>query len=312
MPICIDKDLPAKEILERENVFCMDYERAHTQQIRPLEIVILNLMPTKQDTELHLLRSLSNTPLQINITFLQTESYRPTHVAESHMEKFYMFFSEIKSRRFDGMIITGAPLEQMEFEEVAYWPELCEIMEWSKTHVTSTLHICWGAQAGLYYHHGVPKIYLDKKLSGVYKHYPLHKKTPLIRGFDDIFYVPHSRYTASDANFIWNNNHLITVGASDEAGPYLIMNATGSQIFVTGHPEYDVMTLDYEYKRDIGKGLEIDVPQHYYVDDDPAKGPIKSWRCHANMMYTNWLNYYVYQITPYDLEEDLCLEACMI
>ncbi len=312
MPICIDKDLPAKEILEKENVFCMDYERAHTQQIRPLEIVILNLMPTKQDTELHLLRSLSNTPLQINITFLQTESYRPTHVAESHMEKFYMFFSQIKHKRFDGMIITGAPLEQMEFEEVSYWPELCEIMEWTKTHVTSTLHICWGAQAGLYYHHGVPKIYLDKKLSGVYKHYPLHKKTPLIRGFDDIFYVPHSRYTASDANFIWNNNHLITVGASDEAGPYLIMNATGSQIFVTGHPEYDVMTLDYEYRRDIGKGLEIDVPQHYYVDDDPAKGPIKSWRCHANMMYTNWLNYYVYQITPYDLEEDLCLEACMI
>jgi homoserine O-succinyltransferase len=217
------------------------------------------------------------------------------------MEKFYTFFSKIKKRKFDGMIITGAPLEKIPFEEVEYWEELTQIMEWSKTNVTSTLHICWGAQAGLYYHYGIRKIFLDKKLSGVYKHYPLMRKTPLVRGFDDIFYVPHSRYTASDAQMIRNNPNLKIVGESEEAGPYLIMNEDGSQIFVTGHPEYDVMTLDYEYKRDIAKGLDIDVPQNYYVDDDPQKGPIKSWRCHANMMYTNWLNYYVYQITPYDL-----------
>lgn len=301
MPIRIDKELPAKKILEKENVFVMDMERAISQDIRPLEIVILNLMPTKQDTELHLLRSLSNTPLQIDITFLQTETYRPRHASESHMEKFYTFFSQIKHRKFDGMIITGAPLEKIEFEEVKYWDELKEIMEWSKTNVTSTLHICWGAQAGLYYHYGIKKIFLDKKLSGVYKHYPIHKKTPLVRGFDDIFYVPHSRYTASDMDAIRNCEELIILGESKEAGPYLIMDKTGSRIFVTGHPEYDVLTLDYEYKRDVAKGLEIDVPQNYYVEDDPKKGPMKSWRCHANMMYTNWLNYYVYQMTPYDL-----------
>jgi homoserine O-succinyltransferase len=217
------------------------------------------------------------------------------------MEKFYTFFSKIKDKKYDGMIITGAPLEKIPFEEVEYWEELENIMEWSKTNVTSTLHICWGAQAGLYYHYGIRKIFLDKKLSGVYKHYPMMRKTPLIRGFDDVFYVPHSRYTASDAQMIRDNEHLQIVGESEEAGPYLIMNENGSQIFVTGHPEYDVMTLDYEYRRDIAKGLDIDVPQNYYVDDDPAKGPIKSWRCHANMMYTNWLNYYVYQITPYNL-----------
>lgn len=301
MPIRIDKELPAKKILEKENVFVMDMERAISQDIRPLEILILNLMPTKQDTELHLLRSLSNTPLQIDITFLQTESYRPRHVSESHMEKFYTFFSAIRHKKFDGLIITGAPLEKIEFEEVKYWEELKEIMEWSKTNVTSTLHICWGAQAGLYYHYGIKKIFLDKKLSGVYKHYPLHKKTPLVRGFDDVFYVPHSRYTASDMEAIRKHPDLTIVGESKEAGPYLIMDESGSQIFVTGHPEYDVMTLDYEYKRDVAKGLDIEVPQNYYVDDDPAKGPIKSWRCHANMMYTNWLNYYVYQMTPYDL-----------
>ena len=301
MPIRIDSALPAKKILEKENIFVMDMERALTQRIRPLEIVILNLMPTKQDTELHLLRSLSNTPLQINITFLQTETYRPKHVSESHMEKFYTFFSKMKDKKYDGLIITCAPLEQLEFEDVKYWDELTQIMEWSKTNVTSTLHICWGAQAGLYYHYGVKKIYLDKKLSGVYKHYPLLKKTPLVRGFDDIFYVPHSRYTASDAQAIRDHKDLKIVGESQEAGPYLIMNEDGSQIFVTGHPEYDVLTLDYEYKRDLAKGLDIEVPQNYYVDNDPEKGPIKSWRCHANMMYTNWLNYYVYQTTPYDL-----------
>lgn len=301
MPIRIDGELPAKKILERENVFVMDMERAIAQDIRPLEIVILNLMPTKQATELHLLRSLSNTPLQIDVTFLQTESYRPKHVSKSHMEKFYTFFSKIKHKKFDGMIITGAPLEKIEFEQVEYWKELTEIMEWTKTNVTSTLHICWGAQAALYYHYGIKKIFLDKKLSGVYKHRTIHKKTPLVRGFDDVFCVPHSRYTASDMDEIRNCKDLIILGESDEAGPYLIKNETGSQIFVTGHPEYDVMTLDYEYKRDIAKGLDIDIPQNYYIDDDPKKGPIKSWRCHANMMYTNWLNYYVYQLTPYDL-----------
>lgn len=301
MPIRIDNDLPAKAILEEENIFVMDKERACTQDIRPLRIVILNLMPNKLDTELHLLRSLSNTPLQLDITFLQTESYVPTHVPGSHLEKFYHYFSEIRDYKYDGLIITGAPVELKEFEEVAYWDEVAQIMEWSKTHVTSTLHICWAAQAGLYYHYGIKKHVLDKKISGVYEHHPLHNKIPLVRGFDDMFYVPHSRNTGVDGEAIRRNKELTVAAESDETGPYLILNRDGSQIFVTGHPEYDVMSLDQEYRRDLKKGLNPEIPKNYYKDNDPAKGPVKSWRCHANAMYYNWLNYYVYQVTPYIL-----------
>ncbi len=301
MPIRIDNDLPAKAILEEENIFVMDKERACTQDIRPLRIAILNLMPNKLDTELHLLRSLSNTPLQLDITFLQTESYVPTHVPGSHLEKFYHYFSEIKDCKYDGLIITGAPVELKEFEEVAYWDEVAQIMEWSKTHVTSTLHICWAAQAGLYYHYGIKKHVLDKKISGVYEHHPLHNKIPLVRGFDDMFYVPHSRNTGVDGEAIRRNKELTVAAESDETGPYLILNRDGSQIFVTGHPEYDVMSLDQEYRRDLKKGLNPEIPKNYYKDNDPAKGPVKSWRCHANAMYYNWLNYYVYQVTPYIL-----------
>ena len=301
MPIRIDNDLPAKAILEEENIFVMDKERACTQDIRPLRIAILNLMPNKLDTELHLLRSLSNTPLQLDITFLQTESYIPTHVPGTHLEKFYHYFSEIQDHKFDGLIITGAPVELKEFEEVDYWEEVAKIMEWSKTHVTSTLHICWAAQAGLYYHYGIKKYVLDKKISGVYEHHPLHNKIPLVRGFDDTFYVPHSRNTAVDGEAIHQNKELTIAAESDETGPYLILNQDGSQIFVTDHPEYDVMSLDQEYKRDTKKGLDPEIPKNYYKDNDPAKGPVKSWRCHANAMYSNWLNYYVYQVTPYVL-----------
>ena len=227
-----------------------------------------------------------------------------THVSESHMEKFYNYFSEIKDKRFDGLIITGAPVELKEFEEVDYWDEVVEIMEWSKTHVTSTLHICWAAQAGLYYHYGIKKHILNKKISGVYEHHPLHNKLPIIRGFDDKFYVPHSRNTGVDGEAIRKNKELTIVAESDETGPYIILNSTGSQVFVTGHPEYDVMSLHYEYVRDVKRGLNPDIPKNYYKDDDPTKKPVKSWRCHANAMYYNWLNYYVYQVTPYDLEKD--------
>ncbi|MDD4369813.1 MAG: homoserine O-succinyltransferase [Anaerostipes sp.] len=304
MPIRIDAALPAKAILEKENVFVMDMDRAGTQDIRPLKIVILNLMPTKLETELHLLRSLSNTPLQLDITFLQTESYTPTHVPEAHMEKFYTVFSKIKEKKFDGMIITGAPVELKEFEEVDYWDEVAAIMEWSKTNVTSTLHICWAAQAGLYYHYGIKKEALDQKISGVYRHHTVHKKTPLVRGFDDYFYAPHSRNTAVDGEAVRKNKDLMIVAESEETGPYAIVNKTGNQIFVTGHPEYDVMTLDTEYQRDVKKGLNPDVPKNYYLDDNPEKGPVKSWRCHANTLYNNWLNYYVYQNTPYHWADD--------
>lgn len=232
---------------------------------------------------------------------MQTESYIPTHVPGTHLEKFYHYFSEIQDHKYDGLIITGAPVELKEFEEVAYWEEVAKIMEWSKTHVTSTLHICWAAQAGLYYHYGIKKHVLDKKISGVYEHHPLHNKIPLVRGFDDKFFVPHSRNTGVDGDAIHRNKELIVAAESNETGPYLILNQDGSQIFVTGHPEYDVMSLDQEYWRDVKKGLNPEIPKNYYKDNDPAKGPVKSWRCHANAMYSNWLNYYVYQVTPYIL-----------
>ena len=299
MPIKIQSDLPVKEILEKENLFVMDENRAMHQDIRPIYILILNLMPLKEETELQLLRSLSNTPLQVDVSFMAVESHQAKNTSRSHLNKFYQTFSELKDKKFDGMIITGAPVEQMEFEEVDYWEEVTQIMDWSEKNVTSTIHICWGAQAGLYYRYGVQKHELDKKLSGIYMHHTFHRKTPLVRGFDDIFYVPHSRYTGVDKDEIVKNPHLEIVAESDEAGPYLIIGDEGKNIFVTGHPEYDILTLDKEYKRDLAKGLNPDIPVNYYPDNDPSKTPIKSWRCHANTLYANWLNYYVYQITPY-------------
>lgn len=301
MPIKIDNDLPVKKILEQENIFVMDENRALSQDIRPLDILILNLMPLKEDTELQLLRSLSNTPLQVNISFIRTMSYESKHVSVAHLERFYTNFESVRNRKWDGLIITGAPVELMEFEEVEYWRELTEIMDWSKNNVTSTLHICWGAQAGLYYRYGVKKHVIDKKLSGVYRHYTFHKRTPLVRGFDDSFLVPQSRYTEVDKQAIIDNPLLEIVAESEVTGPYLIIGEDGKNIFVTGHPEYDTLTLDQEYKRDVKKGIDPEIPVNYYPDDDPTKNPIKSWRCHANTLYTNWLNYYVYQVTPYQL-----------
>jgi homoserine O-succinyltransferase len=303
MPIKVQNDLPAKKILENENIFMMDEKRAISQDIRPLKIAILNLMPLKEDTEVQLMRSLSNTPLQLDITFLTTASYVGKNTATSHLDTFYLTFDDIKNEKFDGLIITGAPVELMEFEEVAYWDELRSIMEWSKKNVTSTLHICWGAQAGLYYHYGIKKLMLGKKLSGVYEHKVEKRKTPLVRGFDDIFKIPHSRYTESDNDAIRNDERLIVLAESETAGIFLCMSTDGRQIFVMGHPEYDRMTLDKEYKRDVGKGLDPEIPKNYYPDDDPTREPILSWRGHANTLYTNWVNYYVYQVTPYEIHD---------
>lgn len=303
MPIKIQSDLPAKAELEEENIFVMDENRAISQNIRPLEIIVLNLMPIKQDTELQLLRGLSNTPLQIDVTFLQMSSHVSKNTSASHIKKFYQTFEEIKNNNYDGMIITGAPVEKLDFEEVNYWDELITVMEWSKKHVTSTIHICWGAQAGLYYHYGIKKELLPKKLSGVYKHRVMNRKEPLVRGFDDVFMAPHSRYTQASRQQILDNPRLKVLADSDEAGIYIVLGDGGKEIFVMGHPEYDRLTLDQEYKRDIDKGIEPDRPVNYYPDDDCNRKPLLSWRSHANNLYTNWLNYYVYQITPYDLNE---------
>ena len=303
MPIKIQSDLPAKAELEEENIFVMDENRAISQNIRPLEIIVLNLMPIKQDTELQLLRGLSNTPLQIDVTFLQMSSHVSKNTSASHIKKFYQTFEEIKNNNYDGMIITGAPVEKLEFEEVNYWDELITVMEWSKKHVTSTIHICWGAQAGLYYHYGIKNELLPKKLSGVYKHRVMNRKEPLVRGFDDVFMAPHSRYTQASRQQILDNPRLKVLADSDEAGIYIVLGDGGKEIFVMGHPEYDRLTLDQEYKRDIDKGIEPDLPVNYYPDDDCNRKPLLSWRSHANNLYTNWLNYYVYQITPYDLNE---------
>lgn len=301
MPIKIPGDLPAKSILEAENIFVMDELRATTQDIRPLQILILNLMPIKQDTELQLLRALSNTPLQIDITFLQLATHVSKNTAASHLNKFYCVFDDISSLNFDGMIITGAPVEQMEFEEVSYWEELTRIMEWSKTHITSTFHICWGAQAGLYYHYGIKKELLPKKAFGIFEHRVLNRKTALVRGFDDYFLAPHSRHTTVSREDIVNNPDLTILAESDEVGVFIVIAQEGRQIFVMGHPEYDRLTLDQEYKRDLSKGLPIELPFHYYPGNDCDKRPVLSWRSHANILYTNWLDYYVYQSTPYEL-----------
>ncbi|BCJ99937.1 homoserine O-acetyltransferase MetA [Anaerocolumna chitinilytica] len=301
MPIKVQSELPAKRVLEDENIFIMDETRAIHQDIRPLRIAILNLMPLKEDTEVQILRSLSNTPLQVDVTLLATASYVGKNTASSHLDQFYLTFDEVKHLKFDGLIITGAPVEQMEFEEVTYWEELKIIMEWSKTHVTSTFHICWGAQAGLYYHFGIPKINLKDKLFGVYPHHVLNRKIPLVRGFDDVFLAPHSRYTTVSKEEIVKNPELTILAESKEAGVFIVIAGDGKQIFVTGHPEYDRITLDKEYKRDVDKGLEIELPENYYPDGLTYVRPELTWRAHANALYTNWLNYYVYQVTPYEL-----------
>ncbi len=301
MPIKVQGDLPAKAVIEKENIFIMDETRAIKQDIRPLKIAILNLMPVKHDTEIQLLRALSNTPLQVDVTFLHMASHVSKNTPASHLNQFYSTFSDIKDKKFDGLIITGAPVEQLEFEEVTYWNELKEVMEWSKTNVTSTLHICWAAQAGLYYHYGIQKQLLDEKLFGIYEHKVLHRKVPLVRGFDDVFFAPHSRHTKIDDEAVKKNKNLTVLAESDKAGAFIIIAKEGKQIFVTGHPEYDRNTLDNEYKRDLEKGLPIHIPYNYYKDDDPNNAPLLTWRGHANGLYTNWLNYYVYQITPYDL-----------
>ena len=299
MPIKIQNDLPAREILEQENIFAVDENRAMHQDIRSLEICILNLMPLKEDTELQLLRSMSNTPLQIDVSFMQMSSHHSSNTSPNHLNRFYNTFNELKEKTFDGLIITGAPVEQMPFEEVDYWKELCEVFEWSKTNVTSTFHICWGAQAGLYYHYGIDKEPLDEKLFGIFKHRVMNRKVPLVRGFDDAFYMPHSRHTQTPTEKIHECEDLYVLAESDIAGIFLCMNKTGSQIFVMGHAEYDRLTLDSEYKRDLSKGLNIHIPENYYPDDNPENKPDLLWRSHANNLYTNWLNYYVYQNTPY-------------
>lgn len=300
MPIKVQSDLPARTILENENIFVMDEYRAQHQDMRPLAICILNLMPVKQDTELQLLRSLSNTPLQVDVTFMKMNSHVSLNTSMTHLNKFYNTFDELRGKQYDGLIITGAPVEQISFEEVDYWPELCEIMEWSKTHVTSTFHICWGAQAGLYYHFGLNKVLLPQKLFGVFSHKVSNRRVPLVRGFDDYFYIPHSRHAAVSAEEIHACKELMVMAESEEAGVLLAMAGDGRQIFVMGHPEYDRYTLHNEYMRDKEKGLPIQVPKNYYPDDDCTRRPNLLWRSHCNNLYTNWLNYYVYQATPYE------------
>ena len=303
MPIKIPADLPATETLHNENIFVMTESRALTQDIRPLKILILNLMPTKIATETQLARLLGNSPLQVEPEFLQTASYVPKNTSAEHMIAFYKHFDEVKNNKYDGLIITGAPVEQMPFEEVEYWDELCRIMEWSKTNVTSTFHICWGAQAGLYYHYGIRKYPLDKKLFGVFLHKAEHKRSMLLRGFDDEFWVPHSRHTTVLREDIEKHPELKILASSDEAGVYAVATERGKQIFITGHSEYDADTLKKEYLRDKNAGLPIEVPKNYFPDDDDTKEPIVRWRSHANLIYSNWLNYFVYQIKPYNIDE---------
>lgn len=306
MPLIIPKSLPAYDALYEENIFVMHRERAAAQHIRPLEILILNLMPTKVTTETQIARLLANTPIQVHMTLLQTASHAASHVSAAHLDAFYKTFDEVKDHRYDGMIITGAPVETMAFEDVDYWPELCEIMDFSESNVYSTLHVCWGAQAGLYYHYGIRKLALPAKKFGVFEHRVTRPSNPLVRGFDEVFYAPHSRHTAISREDVVNCKALriLAEGAveSDEVGPFLMSTENGRQIFITGHPEYDKDTLDKEYRRDRDKGLPIAVPKNYYPNDDPTQPPLFRWRAHAHLLYENWLNYYVYQNTPYDLD----------
>lgn len=301
MPIKTQSDLPAKEILENENIFVMDENRAMHQDIRPLEVLILNNMPVKQDTELQLLRVLSNTPLQVDVTFMNVKSHVSQNTSASHLNKFYTTLDEIRDRKFDGMIVTGAPVEDIAFEEVDYWQETCEILDWAETHVTSTLHICWAAQAGFYHYYGINKRQLPHKLFGIYEHRVANRKIPLVRGFDDIFLAPHSRHTETPAEAIHACSELTVLAESEEAGVFLAIAEGGRKIFINGHPEYDRYTLRNEYFRDLNKGLPIQIPRNYFPDDDPEKRPLLQWRGHSNSLYSNWLNYYVYQVTPYEL-----------
>ena len=301
MPIRIPNQLPATQVLTNENIFVMTESRAMTQDIRPLQILLLNLMPTKIATETQLARLLGNTPLQVELELMQTQSYESKNTSQEHMLKFYTTFDKVKDRYFDGMIITGAPVEKMPFEEVEYWEELCEIMEWTKTHVHSTFHICWGAQAGLYYHYGIDKYLLPEKISGVFPHRVDRRSSMLMRGFDDVFMVPHSRHTSIRLEDVQACKQLKILATSEKAGVYALATEGGRQIFITGHSEYDPDTLHLEYVRDSGLDPNTKVPENYYPDDDPAKAPIVSWRGHANLIYQNWLNYFVYQTTPYDI-----------
>ena len=303
MPIKIPDKLPAVKTLAEENIFVMTQTRAITQDIRPLKLLVLNLMPTKIETETQLSRLLGNTPLQIEMELMHTQSHRSKKVSEEHLFSFYKTFDEIKDRKFDGMIITGAPVEKLKFEQVDYWQELCRIMEWTKTNVHSTFHICWGAQAAMYYHYGINKKQLNKKLFGVYPHTVEHKKSILFRGFDDVFMAPHSRHTTVARKDIEAAPGLKILASSEQAGVYAVKNDSGSQIFVFGHSEYDSDTLKREYLRDKSAGLEINVPENYFPDDDDTKPPLVSWRSHANLLFCNWLNYFVYQTTPYDLSK---------
>ena len=303
MPIKIPNHLPAASVLEKENIFFMDADRAYGQDIRPLRLLILNLMPTKSVTETQLLRLLGNTPLQVEADFIYTESYLPQHTSMEYLGEFYGTFAEVRNRKYDGFLMTGAPIEQMPFEEVAYWDELCEIMEWSKTHAFSSFHICWGAQAGLYYHYGVKKYPVTPKVFGVFRHHLCVENEKLFRGFDDEFYVPHSRHTEVHREEIERVPELTIMAEAEEpAGVYCVADLENSQFFITGHAEYDPLTLKGEYDRDVAAGLPINVPCNYYPDDDPTQQPIVRWRSVANLMFANWLNYYVYQETPYELD----------
>jgi len=301
MPLNIPVTLPAVEVLREENIFVMDSERASSQEIRPLKIVILNLMPVKITTETDLIRLLSNSPLQIEIDFLHMESHTSKNTSIEHLSTFYKTFDEVSLSNYDGMIITGAPVEQLEFEDVNYWPEFTKILDWAKTHVTSTLFICWAAQAGMYHYYGVPKYPLNTKMFGVFEHIKFEQYNPIFRGFDDVFYVPHSRHTEVRSEDIRKVPELTLLSESPESGVYMVMARNGRELFITGHSEYSPETLDIEYKRDLAKGLPINMPQNYYRNNDPVNEPLVRWRSHANLLFTNWLNYFVYQETPYDL-----------
>ncbi|MGM9704496.1 MAG: homoserine O-succinyltransferase [Prevotella sp.] len=303
MPLRLPDKLPAIELLKQENIFVIDNSRATSQDIRPLKIIILNLMPLKITTETDLIRLLSNTPLQMEVSFMKLKSHTPKNTPISHMMMFYKDFDVLKDERFDGMIITGAPIEHMEYEDVAYWDEITKIFSWAKTHVTSTLYICWAAQAGLYYHYNIPKYPLERKMFGIFRTYPLDTKLPIFRGFDDVFYMPHSRHTELHKSDILANKELTLLAESPESGVCMVMARSGREFFITGHLEYAPNTLDNEYRRDLGKRDDVDVPKNYYLNDNPDNQPVVTWRAHANLLFSNWINYYIYQETPYDISK---------
>lgn len=303
MPLRLPDRLPAINLLKQENIFVMDDSRAHMQDIRPLKIVILNLMPLKITTETDLIRLLSNTPLQLEISFMKLRSHTPKNTPIEHMMMFYRDFSQMRNEKFDGMIITGAPVETLDYEDVTYWDEMTEIFTWARSHVTSTLYICWAAQAGLYYHYGIPKYPLDKKMFGIFPQIPLEPQLPIFRGFDDVFQMPHSRHTELHREDILANPNLSLIAESPDCGVSIVMARAGREFFITGHLEYAPNTLDKEYKRDKDIRDDVEMPKNYYIDDDPSKGPLVTWRAHANLLYSNWINYYVYQETPYDINQ---------